>query len=46
MEEVEAVMDILEAVSWMARVSPTVRDEVAAHDEMMYCQKVSLVHSP
>ena len=46
MEEVEAVVDVLEPVSWTAQVSPTVRVEVAVHDEVMYCQKVSLVHSP
>ena len=42
----EAVMDVLELVSWMARASPAARGEVAAHDEVIYCQKASLVHSP
>ena len=46
MEEVEAVVDVLEAVSRMARVRPAARGEVAVHDEVMYCQKVPLVHSP
>ena len=44
-EEVEAVLDVHEAVLWMVRASPAVRGEVAAHDEVMYCQKASLVHS-
>ena len=37
---------ILEAVLWMVRVRPTARGEVAAHYDVMYCQKVSLVHNP
>ena len=46
MEVVEVVMDVLEEVPWMARVSPAARGDVVALDEVMYCQKVSLVHSP
>ena len=42
---VEAVEDVLEAVSCRERVSPTARGEVAVQDEVMYCQKASLVHS-
>ena len=44
--EVEAVVDMLDQVLWMERANPAAMCEVAAHDEMMYCQKVSLVHSP
>ena len=44
--EGEVVVDVLEAVSWTAQVSPAVRGKVAAQDEVMYCQKMSLVHSP
>ena len=39
-------MDVLEIVTSMGRASLAVRGEVAAHDEMMYRQKASLVHSP
>ena len=46
MEEVEAVVAMLEAVSWTVRARPAARGEVAAHDDVMYCQKASLVHSP
>ena len=42
----EAVVAMLEAVIWMVQVRPVVRGEVAVHDEAMYCQKASLVHSP
>ena len=48
-EEVEAaevVVGVLVAVAWMARASPSVKGEVAAHDVVMYCQKASLVHRP
>ena len=41
----EAVVDLLEVISWMARASPTARGEVAAH-EVMYCQKASLFPIP
>ena len=33
-------------VAWTVQVSPSSRGEVAVHDEVMYCQKASLVHSP
>ena len=46
MDEVEVVVDMLEAVSWMVQLSPAVRCELAVHDEVKYCQKASLVHSP
>ena len=42
----EAIVAVLVAVGWMARVRPTARGEVAVHDDVMYCQKASLVHSP
>ena len=45
-EVVEVVVDILEAVSWTAWASPAMRGEVMVQDEVMYCQKASLVHSP
>ena len=32
--------------SLWAQVSPSVMGEVVAQDEVMYCQKASLVHSP
>ena len=38
--------DVLVVVVWMVRASPAARGEVAAQDEVMYCQKVSLVQSP
>ena len=41
MEEAKAVA----VVAWMVRTSPSVRGEVAGHDDVMYCQKMSLVHS-
>ena len=44
--EVDAVVDVLEAVLWKARVSPAVRGEAAVPDEMKYSQKASPVHSP
>ena len=34
------MVDVLEAMSSMARASPGARGKVAAYDEMMYCQKV------
>ena len=40
----EAVVDMLEAVSWTARARPAVRGKVAPHGDVMYCQKASLVH--
>ena len=46
MEAVEAVTDVLDMVEWMAREIPAVRGEVATQDEVMYCQKASLVRSP
>ena len=42
----EPVADVVGVVSWMARASPAVRCEVLGQDEVMYCQKASLVHSP
>ena len=43
----EAVVDVLEVVSSMERARPAARGEVATHyDEVMYCKKASLVHSP
>ena len=42
MEAAEAVAEVV----WMVRASPSARGEVAVHDEVMYCQKESLVHSP
>ena len=33
-------------VAWTVRVSPSAIGDVAGHDEVMYCQKASLVHSP
>ena len=42
----EVVVLVLEAVLWTARVSPGARAEVEEQDEMMYCQKALLVHSP
>ena len=35
-----------EAVAWTAQASPSASGEVAEHEEVMYCQKASLVHSP
>ena len=43
--ELDAVVDMLEAVAWMVCTSPGARGKVAAHYEM-YCQKASLVNSP
>ena len=40
------MVDMLEAVLRMARAMPTARGEVAPHDDVMYCRKASLVHSP
>ena len=40
------MVDMLEVVLWMVRARPAVRGKVAANDEVVYCQKVSLVHSP
>ena len=37
---------MLEAVSMDGTSDPVVRGEAAAHDEMMYWQKASQVHSP
>ena len=42
----EAVAGVPAVLAWTVRASPSVRGEVAAQDEMMYCQKASLVHSP
>ena len=42
MEEAEAVAE----VAWTVQVSPSASGEASVHDEVMYCQKVSLVHSP
>ena len=42
----EEVVDVVDAVAWTALEGPAARDEVTGHDEVMYCQKVSLVHSP
>ena len=36
----EAAMDVVEVVSWTVQVRPTVRGEVAMHDELICC------HSP
>ena len=46
MEEVEAMLDVLEAVAWIVQARPAAKGEVVAHDDVMYCQKASLVHSP
>ena len=46
MEVAEAVAEALVVVAWTARASPLARGEVAEHDEVMYCQKALLVHSP
>ena len=37
----EAVVDMLKVVLWTVQARPAVRGEVAAHDEVMYCQKAS-----
>ena len=42
MEEAEVEAEVV----WMAQASSSVRGEVAARDDVMYCQKASLVHSP
>ena len=42
----EVMVAVLEAVLWMTRVRPSARSEIAVHDDVMYCQKASLVHSP
>ena len=42
----EKVVDVVDAIGWMVQVRPTATGEVAEHDEVMYCQKVLLVHSP
>ena len=41
--DVEEVADMLDVV---VHARPPTRGEVAAHDEVMYCQKALLVHSP
>ena len=46
MEEVEVMVDVLPAVAWPARVRKAARGMVAVYDDVMYCQKASLVHSP
>ena len=46
MELEEEVVEMLEAVSWMVQANPAVRWDVTAQDEVMYCQKASLVHRP
>ena len=39
-------MEVVPAVvAWMAGASPFASGEVAVQDEVMYCQKASLVHS-
>ena len=45
MEEVEEA-DAVVAVVWTARASPSASGEVAEHDDVMYCQKALLIHSP
>ena len=46
MEVVEEVEVVPEVVVWTTWVSPSVSGEVAVQDEVMYCQKALLVHSP
>ena len=41
----EAVAGVPVEVAWTVRPSPSERGEVAVQDEVMYCQKASLVHS-
>ena len=36
-EAVEAVVDVLEAVLWMAQASPAAKGKETEHDEVMYC---------
>ena len=40
------VAGVLTVVEWMARASPSARGKVEVQDDVMYYQKVSLVHSP
>ena len=37
--EVEAMVAMLKAVSWMSRARPTAKGKVAVHDDVMYCKK-------
>ena len=46
MEVAEVAEGVLAEVEWMAWATPSARGEVAAQDDVMYCQKESLVHSP
>ena len=38
------MVGVLEAVWWTTQVRPAAIGEVAAYDDVMYCQKASLVH--
>ena len=42
----EVVEGVPAEVAWSVWASPSVRGEVVAQDEVMYCQKALLVHSP
>ena len=45
-EDVEEDAELVDTVAWMTQARPAATGEVATHDEVMYCQKASLVHSP
>ena len=40
------VLEVLEVVQRMAQARPAAMGEVATFDDVMYCQKASLFHSP